>query len=192
MYNPLVGDDELLNQYRQGNDEALEQLIKKHKDKVFTSIYFLVRDRALAEDLFQETYIKVINTLRGGGYKEKGKFSQWVMRIAYNLSIDHFRKVKRMPNVKQSGATNMMDYINVHDENVEDKMIKDQTCQKVRRLIDSLPPEQKQVVILRHYAGLSFKEIADMTNVSINTALGRMRYALNNIRKHIYDNQVRL
>ncbi|MCH8902527.1 MAG: sigma-70 family RNA polymerase sigma factor [Bacteroidetes bacterium] len=192
MNNQLISDKELLNQYIAGNDLALEHLIKTHKDKIFTSIYFIVRDHALAEDIFQETFIKVINTLKKGGYKHEGKFAQWVMRIAYNLSIDHFRKVKRMPTIKHSGATNMMDYLNIPEENVEDKMIKDQTCLRVRSLIDGLPSEQKQVVILRHYVGMSFKEISKMTNVSINTALGRMRYALNNIRKSMQEKNVTL
>ncbi len=183
MLDQNFSDQELLKQYRSGNDSALETLILRYKDKVYTTIYFLVRDRNLAEDFFQETFIKVINTLREGRYKEEGKFVSWVTMIARNLCIDYFRKKKRVPGITYDGDSDIMSYLRLPSENAEDRIIKDETSVEVRKLIDTLPSEQKEVVILRHYADLSFKEISKLTNVSINTALGRMRYALNNIRK---------
>jgi RNA polymerase sigma-70 factor (ECF subfamily) len=144
----------------------------------------LVKDSALAEDIFQDVFVKVIHTLKSGNYNEEGKFLPWIMRIAHNLSIDHFRKAKRMPVVQNNNDEfDIFRTLKITDDNVEDKMVKDQILKDVKSLIKELPQEQQEVLILRHYADMSFQEIADFTNVSINTALGRMRYALINLRK---------
>ena len=186
----VLSDKQLLGQYMSGNEAALETLISRHKEKIYTSILFLVKDHALAEDIFQDTFIKVIGTLRSGKYKEEGKFLPWVMRISYNLCIDHFRRQKRTPTITNSDGYDIFNILKFADGSAEDDMIRDQTRKKVRKLIDQLPVEQREVVILRHYSELSFKEIAEMTNVSINTALGRMRYALINMRKMIAEKNV--
>lgn len=186
----MLSDKQLLGQYMSGNEAALETLISRHKEKIYTSILFLVKDHALAEDIFQDTFIKVIGTLRSGKYKEEGKFLPWVMRISYNLCIDHFRRQKRTPTITNSDGYDIFNVLKFADGSAEDDMIRDQTRKKVRKLIDQLPVEQREVVILRHYSELSFKEIAEMTNVSINTALGRMRYALINMRKMIAEKNV--
>lgn len=181
---PQVQDQELIRQYIQGSEQALSVLIDRHQQKVFTYIRMLVKDTSLAEDIFQDVFVKVINTLKSGNYNEEGKFLPWVMRIAHNLSIDHFRKAKRMPQMQSSSEEfDVFRTIRIADDNVEDKMVKDQILSDVKRLINELPPEQQEVLILRHYQDLSFQEIAELTNVSINTALGRMRYALINLRK---------
>ncbi len=186
----VLSDQVLIGQYLAGDEKSLEQLIARHKDKVYTSILFIVKEQALAEDVFQDTFIKVIDTLRSGKYKEEGKFLPWVMRIAYNLCIDHFRRVKRAPTVTTPEGYDLFNFMSFAENNAEQEVIQDQTRAKVRLLIDQLPQEQREVVILRHYAELSFKEIADMTEVSINTALGRMRYALINMRKLIAEKNV--
>lgn len=183
-------DKELLQAFKAGDEQSLELIILKYKDKVFSTIYFMVKDRALAEDIFQEVFIKVLNTLRKGKYNEEGKLSQWLMRVAYNMCIDHFRKIKRGPKKTQTDGSEIVDFLVLSEENAETNMIKNQTCAQVRELIDRLPAEQKEVVLLRHYGEMSFKEIAKVTNVSINTALGRMRYALVNMRKMMEVNQV--
>jgi RNA polymerase sigma factor (sigma-70 family) len=187
-----ISDKQLIEQYLEGNQSALEKLIIRHKEKVYTYIYLLIKDRALADDLFQETFIKVINTLRSGSYNEEGKFIPWVMRIAHNLVIDHFRKNQRIPVVDNKDDYNFFSTYKVFDENVEDKMVVDQIHKEVRNLVDLLPEEQKEVLLMRHYADMSFKEIAEQTNVSINTALGRMRYALINLRKLIDEKNISL
>lgn len=187
-------DYELVNQFIQTNDEAsLELLINRHKDRIYTYILLIVRNQTLAEDIFQDTFIKVINTLRKGKYQEKGVFLSWVMRIAHNLIIDYYRKEKNLKTV--SNDDNDLDMFNspkFSEDNVEDGMVKDQIVTDVRKLIDQLPDDQKQVILLRHYGDLSFKEIADQTGVSINTALGRMRYALINLRKLIKEHDLSL
>lgn len=183
-------DQELVSQFLRGDESTLQQLILRHERKVFTSIYLLVKDRDLANDLFQETFIKVINTLRSGNYNEEGKFLSWVLRIAHNLVIDHFRSQKRMPMVYDTDEYSVFDTIPLEDGNVEDKIIAEQIQSQVRRLIEELPYDQREVVIMRHFANMSFKEIADSTQVSINTSLGRMRYALINLRKLIKDKQL--
>jgi RNA polymerase sigma factor (sigma-70 family) len=192
MQVDVLSDKVLIGQYLAGDEASLECLIARHKDKVFTSILFIVKDQALAEDVFQDTFIKVIDTLRSGKYKEEGKFLPWVMRIGYNLCIDHFRRIKRAPTVTTSDGFDVFNILDFADGNAEDDVIMDQTRTKVRSLIDHLPEEQREVVILRHYSELSFKEIAEMTNVSINTALGRMRYALINMRKLIAEKNMSL
>ena len=178
-------DQELVSLFLKGKEDTLQQLILRHERKVFTSIYLLVKDRDLANDLFQETFIKVINTLRSGNYNEEGKFLSWVLRIAHNLVIDHFRSLKRMPMVYDNDEYSVFDTIQLEDSNIEDKIITEQIHGQVRRLIEELPYDQREVVIMRHFANMSFKEIADTTQVSINTSLGRMRYALINLRKLI-------
>lgn len=182
-----VTDHQLIEQYTSGDKSAIEHLIRRHQQKIYTSIYFLVRNRELAEDLFQETFIKVINTFNNGTYKEEGKFLPWAMRIGHNLVIDYFRKKQRMPMVYDREDYSVVNNLKLHDENAEDKICREQIHNEVRMLIEELPYEQREIIIMRHYADLSFKEIADATNCSINTALGRMRYALINLRKLIKD-----
>ena len=176
-------DQGIINLYLSGNEAALEELILKHQSKIYTSIYLMVKDSYLAEDIFQNTFIKVINTLKAGKYNEEGKFLPWVIRIAHNLVIDHFRKEKRTPIIANVEGFDIFEVLNFQDESGEDRMVREQTYKDLRTMIHLLPSEQKEVLIMRHYGDLSFKEIADITNVSINTALGRMRYALNNLRK---------
>jgi RNA polymerase sigma-70 factor (ECF subfamily) len=176
----------------EGNEKAFEVLLKRHKSKIYTSIYMFVKDKDLANDIFQETFIKVIDTFRSGKYNEEGKFIQWAMRISHNLCIDFFRKNKRRKTINTSEDFDIFNVIASKDDNQEAVLMKEQTYKKVRKLVDSLPQEQREVVLLRNYAELSFKEIAELTNVSINTALGRMRYALINIRKTISERQISL
>jgi RNA polymerase sigma factor (sigma-70 family) len=190
MHQNDVADDELIVSYLNGNENSLQQLILRHQRKIFTSIVVLVRDKELAEDIFQETFIKIINTLRSGNYQEEGKFIHWAIRIAHNLVIDHFRKHNRMPMVRDTDDYSVVNNLKLADENVEDRMVKDQLHKEVRMLIEELPFDQREVVIMRHFADMSFKEIAETTNVSINTSLGRMRYALINLRKLIKSRKI--
>lgn len=183
-------DKQLINAYLDGDDRAFEVLLNRHREKIYTSIFLFVKDQSLAEDIFQDVFIKIIRTLRRGKYNHEGKFLQWAMRIAYNMCVDHFRKSKRKPTVSPTEEFDIFDVLKVTEDNAETKMIKNQRYEKVRQLIDALPEEQREVVILRHYADLSFKEIAKLTDVSINTALGRMRYALINIRKIIDEKNI--
>ncbi|MCK4360109.1 MAG: sigma-70 family RNA polymerase sigma factor [Bacteroidales bacterium] len=186
-----VTDKELVSKYLNGNQASLEKLIHRHKNKVFAYILMVVKDKQLADDIFQDTFIKVINTIRAGSYKEEGKFIQWVMRIAHNLIIDYFRKSKRIPVIdNNSGDFDIFDTIKFTDDSIEDRIITEQIHQDVRKLINLLPPEQKEVLFMRHYSEMSFKDIAEQTDVSINTALGRMRYALINLRKLIEQKDV--
>ncbi len=178
-----LSDHELIHLYLDGEEQALETLVIRHKTKVYTSIFLLVKDSYLAEDLFQDTFIKVINTLRAGKYNEEGKFLPWIIRIAHNLVIDYFRKEKRTPIINTPEGFDIFDVIHILEENVEDGMVREQSHVELRKLVERLPEDQKEVLIMRHYGDLSFKEIAEITDVSINTALGRMRYALNNLRK---------
>lgn len=177
-------DQELVMEFISGNPSGIETLIYRHKSKVFSYISMYIKDNSLAEDIFQETFLKVINSLNAGKYRDTGKFLPWVMRIAHNMIIDYFRKEKQN-NVlsNDSYETDLFNLRKLSDSNIEDLIVKEQIEIDVRSLLDELPDDQKEVVVLRHYSGLSFKEIADQTNVSINTALGRMRYALINIRK---------
>jgi len=187
-----ITDKALIKQYIQGNEACLEMLINKHKNKVFTTILMIVNDRYIAEDLFQETFIKVIKTFKSGKYNEEGKFLPWVVRIARNLAIDHFRKAKRMPKVTSQDGEDIFRTFEISERNREQEYIRDQRNETIREIINMLPDEQKQVLVLRHYGDLSFKEIAALTDVSINTALGRMRYALNNMRKIISEKSISL
>ena len=193
MEKVLISDQELVTRFLNGEKGSLDTLILRHKNRVYTYILLIVRKQALAEDIFQETFIKVIKSLLEGKYKDNGKFLSWVMRIAHNLIIDHFRKEKQMNMVSNDDyETGVFNSKKFSEETVEDIMVFDQICTDVRSLIDELPEDQKEVVLLRHYGGLSFKEIAEQTNVSINTALGRMRYALINLRKIITDKNITL
>ena len=176
-------DQELIKTYLEGNDKAFEILLKRHKDKIYTSIYLFVKDTEKANDIFQDVFIKIVDTLRKGKYNHEGKFLQWAMRISYNMCVDNFRRNKRRTKVSATESFDIFDVLESKDDNMETMMIKSQMHKRVRKLVDQLPPEQKEVVILRHYADMSFKEISQLTRVSINTALGRMRYALINMRK---------
>jgi RNA polymerase sigma-70 factor (ECF subfamily) len=188
MKAAVISDKELIGKYLSGNEKSLEKLIFRHKRKVYAYIMMVVKDDQLADDIFQDTFIKVINTIRSGSYKEEGKFIQWVMRIAHNLIIDHFRRAKRLPIVNNSSDDyDIFDLVRITDPSIEDQIITEQIYDDVRALIELLPDEQKEVLIMRHYSNMSFKEIADSTNVSINTALGRMRYALINLRKIVKE-----
>jgi len=176
-------DRQLVHMYIAGQEAAIEELIHRYKTKIYTSIFLLVKDAHLAEDLFQDTFIKVIRTLKAGRYNDEGKFLPWVMRIAHNLVIDYYRKEKRTPLITNSEGFDIFDVLPFYDESMEEKMIRNQTHKDLRKMIQLLPDDQKEVLIMRHYGEMSFKEIAEVTDVSINTALGRMRYALNNLRK---------
>tara|TARA_Y100000385_G_scaffold291930_1_gene374153 strand:- start:21538 stop:22125 length:588 start_codon:yes stop_codon:yes gene_type:complete len=187
-----LSEKDLINGYLKGNEKAFEVLLTRHKNKIYTSIYLFVKDHDLAKDIFQEVFIKIIDTLRRGKYNHEGKFLQWAMRISYNLCVDYFRRSKRRTKVSPSETFDIFDVLEVKDDNMETTIIKDQTYTAIRNLVDQLPPEQREVVILRHYADMSFKEIAALTRVSINTALGRMRYALINIRKSMEESGVKL
>ena len=185
-----LNDQQLIVEYLNGNEKAFEELLSRHKDKIYTSIYLFVKDHSLAEDIFQEVFIKIIDTLRKGKYNHEGKFLQWALRISYNMCVDYFRRTRRRPKVSPTETFDIFDVLQNPDLNAEQSIIKSQTHQKIRNLVDMLPPEQREVVILRHYADMSFKEIAQLTRVSINTALGRMRYALINIRKMVEEKEV--
>lgn len=190
MKKIALTDNELIAQYVAGDESALKTLITRHEKKVFSYIMLSVKNRELAEDIFQDTFIKVINTLRSGNYKEEGKFVQWVMRIANNLKIDYFRKMQRMPVFEGNGDFDIFDVIYGTDPSVEQKMITEQIYEELRVLITMLPDEQREVLEMRIYNDISFKDIAEITGVSINTALGRMRYALINLRKIIKEKNV--
>ena len=190
-----IDDQELVNQYINGEESALVILIQRHKSRVFSYILHTVKSRALAEDIFQDTFIKVITTLKKGHYKEEGKFLPWVLRISHNLMIDFFRREKRMPTI--SGGTDadgkpfdIFSLIGAYDKSIEQDMIESQIRKDVRKLVELLPSEQREVLVMRHYFDMSFKEISEQTNVSINTALGRMRYALINLRKMIEEKDI--
>jgi RNA polymerase sigma factor (sigma-70 family) len=180
-------DEELIELYISGNDACMDMLINRYKTKVFTAINLVVNDRYIAEDIFQETFLRVINTLKGGKYEESGKFLPWVIRIARNLAMDYFRKVKRMPTISSTESEDIFTNMRFAENNSLENAIQNQCKKGLRDLIKLLPNDQKEVLILRHYGDMSFKEIADITNCSINTALGRMRYALINLKKLIEE-----
>jgi RNA polymerase sigma factor (sigma-70 family) len=191
LYQQLT-DQQLIHHFKDGDAQAMETLVLRHKDKLYTSIFLLVKDKYLAEDLFQDMFIKVIDTFRNNRYTEEGKFLPWAMRIAHNLCVDHFRRVKRTPTIKTSDNHDIFEVINFSNDNAEERIIKNQSYDRIRRMLDLLPEEQREVIVLRHYADLSFKEIASLTNCSINTALGRMRYGLINMRKMMMEKQIAL
>ncbi|MGM0944142.1 MAG: RNA polymerase sigma factor [Bacteroidota bacterium] len=176
-------DSELIAQYRNGSEAAFDLLVDRYKSKVYTTIFLIVKDQSLAEDLLQDVFVKVVNTLNSDKYNEEGKFKPWLMRIAHNLAIDHFRKSKRYPTIMMEDGSNIFNSLQFAEENIEDRQVREEGIELVKRLIDELPETQKQVLIMRHYMDMSFQEIADQTGVSINTALGRMRYALIHLRK---------
>jgi RNA polymerase sigma factor (sigma-70 family) len=183
MIDKRLSDSQLVSLYQNGNEEAFEVLLLKHKSRIYTAIYLIVKDRYQAEDLLQETFIKAINTIKGGRYNEEGKFLPWVSRIAHNLAIDHFRRRKRYPEIVLEDGSKVFNSMEFAEDSFEDAQIFRDAKSKLRDLIKGLPSEQKHVLIMRHYLDMSFQEIADRTGVSINTALGRMRYALINLRK---------
>jgi len=185
-------DQQLVHLYMSGNSDALSTLVLRYKSKLYTSIYLLVKDKYLAEDMFQEVFIRVIDKLNKGHYTEEGKFLPWIMRIAHNMCLDHFRKVKRLPVIKTSDDVDIFEMLNFSVKNVEDCMVVTETREKVRMMLDRLPEDQREIVIMRHYAGLTFKEIAALKDISINTALGRMRYGLINLRKTMVENKIAL
>ena len=186
-------DQDLVQAYIKGDQSAIESLITRHRSKVYTYILLTIKNQQLAEDLFQETFIKVIQSLRGGKYKDNGRFLSWVIRIAHNLIIDHFRKEKQMNSVSNDDTeVDLFNSKKLSDKNIEEVIVSSQIRAELRGLINELPTDQREVVLLRHYGELSFKEIADQTNVSINTALGRMRYALINLRKLIKEKNLSL
>ncbi len=179
----VLNDHELIARYMDGDEQSFEILLHRYKSKIYTSIYLFTKDRALSEDIFQEVFIKIVDTLRRGKYNHEGKFVQWAMRISYNLCVDYHRRNKRRSHISPSEDFDIFEVLKVDNETADSNMIRSELHNRVRSLVDSLPEEQREVVILRHYADMSFKEIASLTRVSINTALGRMRYALINIRK---------
>lgn len=190
MKQELTSDAILVTRYISGNENALEILIKRHKQRIYSFIYSKVFDKDVAEDIFQDTFVKVIRTLKRGKYNEEGKFLPWVMRISHNLIIDFFRKNNRMPKFDNTGEFSIFSVLSDTTLNAEKQIIKDQVEYDVRRLVDELPEDQKEVLLLRIYNDMSFKEISDKTGVSINTALGRMRYALINLRKIINKHNI--
>ena len=187
-----MSDQELIRTYISGNQSAFEVLLKRHKDQIFTKIFLMVKDRDIANDVFQDTCIKVVQTLQRGKYNEEGKFLPWVLRIAHNLVIDHFRRSNKMPAVRSDGENDVFATIGRDELNAEDQMVRDQIMGEVKGLLQHLPPEQKEVVVMRLYYKMSFKEIAEMNSISINTALGRMRYALINLRKVVEKHNIQL
>ncbi|MBN2350532.1 MAG: sigma-70 family RNA polymerase sigma factor [Bacteroidales bacterium] len=188
-----LSDYELVQRFIYGNKESIELLVNRHRKKIYTYIFLIVKDQHLAEDIFQDTFIKVIKSLLDGKYRDNGKFLSWVLRIAHNLIIDHFRKEKQLNTYSNDDyESDLFNSRKFSDKNIEDEIIYDQITNDVKNLIHELPEDQKEVVILRHYCGLSFKEISEQTNVSINTALGRMRYALINLRKLVKEKNLSL
>jgi len=176
-------DSELIAQYRNGNEAAFDLLVDRYQSKVFTTIYLIVKDQYVAEDLLQDVFVKVVQTIHSDRYSEEGKFQPWLMRIAHNLAIDHFRKSKRYPTILMEDGSNLFNSLMFAEASVEDHRVKEETLEMVKKLIEELPEAQKEVLVMRHYLDMSFQEIADQTGVSINTALGRMRYALIHLRK---------
>ena len=185
-----ISDASLIQAYVQGHQESLEALIYRHKDKIYTTIYLLVKDKYLAEDIFQDTFMKIIRTIQEGRYSEQGKFLPWAVRVAHNLCMDHFRKVRKDIPVLTEEGKEIFQLMSFATESAEEGLTRRQSHQSVRQLIEELPEEQRVVIILRIYGDLSFKEIADITSASINTALGRMRYGLINLRRMITEKQM--
>ncbi len=186
-------DYELVDKFIKGSQASIETLINRHRNRVYTYIYLIVKNQQLAEDIFQDTFIKVVQSLKRGKYTDNGKFLSWVIRIAHNLIIDHYRREKQFNiTIREDYETDVFNSRKLAYGNIEDEMVHNQIINDVRGLIDELPADQREVVMLRHYGGLSFKEIAEQTNVSINTALGRMRYALINLRKLIGEKKLNL
>ena len=187
VHTQSITDDKLVASYAKGNNEAFDILLKRHQDKVFNYIFKIVKNEDIANDIFQDTFFKVIYTINSGMYKDENKFIHWVMRIAHNLIVDHYRRINKMPMVANRTDFDILETLRTPDDNAERSMIRTQVRRDIRKLIKKLPEEQRRVVILRHYGKYDFKDIAAMTNVSINTALGRMRYAIINLRRLAKD-----
>ncbi len=186
-----MSDSELLDLYLSGEQNAISKLIERHKKRVTDYIHMMVKDREIADDIFQETFIKVVRFVDEGRYTDNGKFLSWVLRIAHNQVIDHFRQTRQQNKITEADAGyDILGTLKFSNDTVEDKMVTAQIHEDLRKMIDHLPEEQRQVVLMRYFDNLSFKDIAEQTEVSINTALGRMRYALINLRKLIKDNQM--
>lgn len=183
MRKYAISDSQLISQYKNGIEEGFTTLVNRHTKKIYTTIYLIVKDQYLAEDLLQETFVKVVKTIKTGRYNEEGKFLPWVTRIAHNLAIDHFRRAKRYPTIVMEDGSSVFNSLEFSEDSFESKQIKEDTHALLRDLIKELPDAQREVLMMRHYMEMSFQEIADTTGVSINTALGRMRYALINLRK---------
>jgi RNA polymerase sigma factor (sigma-70 family) len=179
----LVSESELISAYIRGDEKAFATLVKRYKNRVYTTIYLVVKDTYVAEDLTQDTFIKAIKTLKEGRYNEEGKFLPWILRIGHNLAIDYFRRAKRYPSVVFEDGSSVFNSLNFAEDSIESNQIKKESHEHLRGLIKLLPQQQREVLVMRHYEDLSFQEIAEATGVSINTALGRMRYALINLRK---------
>jgi len=192
MRKKVLADEELVRAYVAGDERGFEVLLARHKRKVWAHIHVKVRDRAITEDIFQETFIKVVETVKAGGYREEGKFLPWVLRIAGNKVIDHFRRARKMRMSRSTDEQDVFARIPEVRENAQQRLVNAQIDADVRGLIEHLPEEQREVVVMRTYLSMSFKEIAEQTGVSINTALGRMRYALINMRKRINENDIQL
>jgi RNA polymerase sigma factor (sigma-70 family) len=190
MKTNFESDAHLVSQSINGNEGAFAQLLKRHKSKVYTTIYLIVKDSYIAEDLLQETFIKAINKLKSGSYNEEGKFQPWITRIAHNLAIDYFRREKRYPTIVMEDGSSVFNSLAFSEDSTESIQIREETHATLRELIQKLPDAQKEVLLMRHYADMSFQEIAEATNVSINTALGRMRYALINLRKKLEQSNI--
>ena len=190
MANVQLPDSLLVNNYIEGDENALTILINRHQSKIFGFIYSKISDRDISNDIFQDTFIKVIKTLKSKSYNEEGKFLPWVMRIAHNLIIDHFRKNKKMPMFRETEEFSIFSIMSDDSPTIENKIIREQVDTDLRKLIEELPADQKEVLVMRMYQDMSFKEISEITGVSINTALGRMRYALMNMRKVIDKHQI--
>lgn len=187
-----LSDDQLIALYNGGNAYAMEVLVNRHKMRLYSSIYILVKDKYLAEDIFQDTFIKIIETFRAGKYKEENKFVQWAMRVAHNLCVDHFRKIKSKPVIRTSEGADIFDVLNFSEPSAEENIMKAQSNENIMKLVCLLPEDQREIIILRHFADLKFREISNILNCSVNTALGRMRYALLNLRKLIEEKQIAL
>lgn len=185
-----LADQQLVQLFTDGEAQALDVLVNRHKVRIFTSIYLLVKDKYLAEDIFQELFIKIIETLKAGKYKEENKFVVWAMRIGHNLCVDHFRKIKGKPTIKTIEGKDIFEVLRFNDSNAEENIIKTQSHERIMKLVSQLPEEQREIIILRHFADLKFREISSMLDCSVNTALGRMRYALLNLRKMIEEQRV--
>ena len=185
-------DQELIRLFIDGECYALEVLINRHKTRLYTSIYLLVKDKYLAEDIFQDLFIKIIETLKAGKYKDENKFLYWAMRISHNLCVDHFRKVKGKPIIRTSDGNDIFDVIHFADINAEDNLMRTQTSERIKKLMYQLPEDQREIIILRHFANLKFQEISKILDCSVNTALGRMRYAILNLRKILEEKQIAL
>lgn len=185
-----MNDSQLVTLYINGNEEGFEVLLNRYKSKTFTTIFLIVKDRYVAEDLVQETFIKAINTLRSGRYNEEGKFQPWIMRIAHNLAIDYFRKAKRFPTIVMEDGTSVFNTLEFSEAPYELERVQQDTKAKLKALVEDLPDAQREVLVMRHYMEMSFQDIADATGVSINTALGRMRYALINLRKKMKQHNI--